>query len=101
MQAICWCLNTENSYLVDFQLYTGRQCSDSQYHKVFGKPAAVLVRMADDIKGSHLPYQFFFDNLFTSVNLVSHFNSLGFGATGTMRANRIPKDLFFFSLRPQ
>lgn len=88
-----WCLNTENGYLLDFDIYTGKNSSDmTSYDKSFGKPAAVLARMIDIIPYNDLPYNFYFDNLFTSVNLLSHLKEKGYGGTGTIRINRVPKN---------
>ncbi|KAJ8883030.1 hypothetical protein PR048_014869 [Dryococelus australis] len=38
-----------------------------------------------------LPFHFFFDNLFTGLHLLSFLRDKGYGGTGTMRNNRIPK----------
>ena len=38
-----------------------------------------------------LPFRFYFDDLFTGMNLLYHLKSLEFGATGTIPQNRIPK----------
>ena len=43
-------------------------------------------------KEKKLAYRFYFDNLFTSFNLLHYFRDLGYGGTGTIRENRIPKD---------
>jgi DNA excision repair protein ERCC-6 len=89
-----WCLNACNNYLVNFEVYRGKngELNNQLYDKAFGKPAAVLVNMIDDIKCPDLRYHFYFDNLFTSLNLLSHLSSKGYYGTGTMRANRLPKN---------
>jgi DNA excision repair protein ERCC-6 len=89
-----WCLNAENSYLCNFEIYAGKNCdkdANPLYDKAFGKPAAVFVRMVDKINHPTLRYHFFFDNLFTSLNLLSHLQMKGYYGTGTVRANRVPK----------
>jgi hypothetical protein len=40
----------------------------------------------------NLRYSFYFDNLFTSLHLLSNLKALGYGVTGTIRDNRIPKN---------
>lgn len=37
-----------------------------------------------------LPFNFYFDNLFTSMNLLQHLSK--YSGTGTLRKNRLPKD---------
>lgn len=91
-----WCMNAEDGYLVDFEIYCGKQDeTKNNYQKAFGKPAAVFAEMVDNMKDPHLPYSFYFDNLFSSVNLISHLTEKGYGGTGTMRVNRVPKDCKF------
>lgn len=91
-----WCLNTVQGYLVDFEVYQGKGIENSkEYESCFGKAAAPLVKMADRLE--KLPYRFYFDNLFTSLHLLSYFRERGFGATGTIRQNRIPRDCTLLS----
>ncbi|XP_039286653.1 piggyBac transposable element-derived protein 3 isoform X1 [Nilaparvata lugens] len=89
-----WCLNTFSGYLVDFSIYQGRTGStDDAYDKAFGKSAAPLVRMLNDLEPCKvLPYHIYFDNLFTGLNLLSYLRDQNFHGTGTIRANRVPKD---------
>ncbi|CAH1997315.1 unnamed protein product [Acanthoscelides obtectus] len=89
-----WCLNTTMGYLVDFEIYQGKSVTpDSVIERNFGKAAAPLVKMLegppDNIKS--FPFSFYFDNLFTSFSLLSYLRLKGYGGTGTMRDNRIPK----------
>ncbi|KAJ8930733.1 hypothetical protein NQ314_016439 [Rhamnusium bicolor] len=37
-------------------------------------------------------YNLFFDNLFTTVNLLVYLTENGYTASGTMRKNRVPKE---------
>lgn len=39
-----------------------------------------------------LPFNFYFDNLFTSLNLLQYLRSNGYGSTVTVRENRLPKN---------
>ncbi|XP_068232196.1 piggyBac transposable element-derived protein 2-like [Palaemon carinicauda] len=38
-----------------------------------------------------IPVRFYFDNYFTSLPLVNHLQEINYGATGTIRDNRIPE----------
>lgn len=88
-----WCLNAENGYLVAFEVYQGAGPKpNEEYNKLYGKCTAPLVRMLDDLPEKDLPYQIFTDNLFTSVNLLTSMRERGYGVTGTIRKNRMPKD---------
>lgn len=87
-----WCLNTTQGYLVNFDFYQGKNPKKKDvYEAAFGKCAAPLVSMIDELPVQNLPYKFYFDNLFTSLSLLSHLKNRGFHATGTIRENRIPK----------
>ncbi|KAJ8927521.1 hypothetical protein NQ314_020023 [Rhamnusium bicolor] len=39
-----------------------------------------------------LQYSLYFDNLFTSLHLLSNLKALGYGVTGAIRNNRVPKN---------
>jgi hypothetical protein len=39
-----------------------------------------------------LAFSFYFDNLFTSLNLLTYLKESGYNGTGTVRENRVPKD---------
>lgn len=85
-----WCLNTPKGYLVDFEVYQGKNPdSNETYDKSFGKATAPLMKFIDQLPD--LPFSFFFDNLFCSVQLLLELERRGLGGTGTMRPNRIPK----------
>lgn len=89
-----WCMNAENGYLISFEIYQGAAPkSNEAYDKLYGKCTAPLVKMLDNLPEKDLPYQIFTDNLFTSVNLMKSLRERGYGVTGTVRANRFPKDL--------
>lgn len=88
-----WCLNAENGYLVSFEIYQGEGPEpNEEYNKLFGKCTAPLVKMLDKLPEKDLSYQIFTDNLFTSVNLLKSLRMRGYGATGTIRENRMPKE---------
>ncbi|XP_033228873.1 piggyBac transposable element-derived protein 3-like [Belonocnema kinseyi] len=93
------CLNASQGYLVDFDIYQGKSPEEKEdYGKKFGKCAAPLVHMLDRLPENvkTLPLMFYFD-LFTGLNLLKELKSRGYGGTGTMRENRVPKDC---SLKP-
>lgn len=90
-----WCLNTADGYLIMFEVYQGNSRFSNEYYEVkFGKSAAPLVSMLDKLPASmkDLPFQIFIDNLFTGFPLLTYLRERGYGATGTMRVNRIPGD---------
>ena len=65
------------------------------YDKFFGKCTAprlkFLDNFAEEIK--HLNFQLYFDNLFTSVNLLLELSNRGYGGTGTLRENKLNKQM--------
>ena len=69
-----------NGYMCDFDVYTG--ATDGRVVALGGK----VVLSSDSIMGRH--HQLFFDNYFTSVNLLSTLLSKGTYACGTIRTNR-------------
>lgn len=48
--------------------------------------------MLNEIPSRELPYKFYFDNLFTSLNLLNYLRENSYGGTGTLRENRLPKN---------
>ena len=52
--------------------------------------------MLDDLpqEKQMLPFRLYFDNLFTKMSLI-HLNSHGYGATGSLGDNRLPKENFY------
>lgn len=90
-----WSLCTPSGYLVNFEIYQGNNPrSMPQFEERFGKCAAPLINMIDDMPDHmrSLPFSFYFDNLFTSIPLLSYLKSRGYNATGTFRQNRIPSN---------
>ena len=90
-----WCLNSAAGYLVNFEIYQGKNPSaNTEYEEAFGKATAPLMQMIDDFSDDiqQLPYCFYFDNLFTGMNILRELKKRGYGATGTIRDNRVPKD---------
>lgn len=90
-----WCLNTKSGYLINFNMYQGKDPKfNENYTSVFGSCAAPLVTMLDELPNDkrQLPYSLFCDNLFTSFHLLAHLKERGYSVTGTIRDNRIPKN---------
>ena len=86
-----WCLNTDDGYLVTFDLYQGLTYEGNELNeKVFGKCAATVLKNIDSLSEDKrsLPYNIYFDNLFTSFQLLRELKDRKYGATGTIRANR-------------
>lgn len=89
-----WSLNTPAGYMINFEVYQGNNPrANPQYEQLFGKCAAPLVQMINDLEANKgkLRYNFFFDNLFTGINLLKVLKINGYGGTGTIRENRMPK----------
>lgn len=91
-----WCLNAPNGYLLDFNIYQGNDpFVSSAYQLAFGKCAAPLIMMFDNLKYKNIPYDIFQDNLFTSQALLEYCRHLGYTSTGTVRKDRGPKGANF------
>lgn len=87
-----WSLNTVIGYLINFDIYQGRSVTiHPEAEKCFGKATAPLVQMIENLSPElkKLPFHFYFDNLFTSFNLLIFLREQGYGGTGTIRENRI------------
>ncbi|XP_045477491.1 piggyBac transposable element-derived protein 3-like [Harmonia axyridis] len=88
-----WSLNAENGYLINFDIYQGSNPkSVTEYDNKFGKATSPLLIMLDSLPDRNLRYQIYTDNLFTSFNLLTELKQRGYGVTGTVRENRVPKD---------
>lgn len=90
-----WCLTTDFGYLLNFDIYQGKSPnSNTAYEDEYGKAATpLMIIMLDDLpeEKKNLSYSIYFDNLFTGFNLLVDLRERGYGGTGTMRDNRIPK----------
>ncbi|KAJ4450058.1 hypothetical protein ANN_01465, partial [Periplaneta americana] len=60
------------------------------YETKYGKPVLQMTDFPQELKA--LPFDLYFDNLFTGILVLSHLKELEYGGTGTIRQNRIPKD---------
>ncbi|CAH2101235.1 unnamed protein product [Euphydryas editha] len=91
-----WCLNTKAGYLINFEVYQEKtQASNKTYDETFGKAAAPLILLLDNLprEKQNYPYHIYMDNLFTILNLLKYLKERGYHGTGTIRENRIPKYL--------
>lgn len=87
-----WSLNSTEGYLVNFDLYQGKNPrGNEKYETLFGKSASPLVLMLEELRHPDLRYNIHVDNLFTGFNLFGYLRFLRYGAVGTIRENRIPK----------
>nr|CAH7762079.1 unnamed protein product [Callosobruchus chinensis] len=78
-----WSLNTSDGYLVNCDVYQGKQPDSNEiYEQTFGKCSAPFVKM-DEIPHPAYPYKFYFDNLFTSINLLNYLREKRYGGTGS------------------
>ncbi|CAK1589238.1 unnamed protein product [Parnassius mnemosyne] len=83
-----------DGYLKHFEVYQGKAPNANPlYEQHFEKCAAPLLTFIDEFtdEKKKMPYHFFFDNLFTSLNLLNYFRRQGYGATGTVRENHLQK----------
>ena len=89
-----WCLNTDDGYLATFDFYQGRTFEGNpQNEEIYGKCSATVLRNIESLPCDKrsLPYNIYFDNLFTSFRLLQKLKAMGYGATGTLRENRCKK----------
>lgn len=94
-----WSLNTPSGYLINFEIYQGKNPrSNTEYEKAYGKAAAPLLQMIEEMGDKRqYRYNFFFDNLFTGANLLCTLKANCYGGTGTIRDNRLPNNCPFLS----
>lgn len=91
----CWCINSKNGYLINFEIYQGSIPNSNPLHqKEFGKATAPLLQLIEELPDGKkiLPYRLYFDNLFTSIKFLSYLKRCRYDGTGTIRENRLPKN---------
>ena len=93
MKLFCLCENT--GYTYRFRVYTGKDnpmqaiyCDIPDDAQELSKTEKIVVHLMEPLldKG----YQFYVDNFYTSVNLVSYLDDHATGCCGTVRGNRVP-----------
>lgn len=91
-----WCLNNKDGFLINFDLYQGKNPRSAENDEsLYGKATAPLLMMLREFPEDkkYLSYNLYLDNLFTSVYLLKDMRDAGYWCTGTIRENRLPKDI--------
>lgn len=90
-----WAICSTEGYIFDVEIYTGKsKGNDNGILQSVGLGSRVVMRMLEGILNS-LPSSelskcdIYFDNFFTSPDLILHLKKLGLNATGTVRQNRV------------
>jgi len=89
-----WTGTNRLGYIEWFEPYQGANTKLSDEYKSLGLGASVVLEFVDTLKASDnkMNYHIFFDNLFSSLPLLSELKSRGVKGTGTIRENRLPKN---------
>lgn len=86
-----WCGATSDGYIQWMEPYQGANTCAAKYSDN-GMGYGVIMSYVDVLPHTEtLKYRIFFDNLFTSISLLSDLKNRNIEATGTIRANRIDK----------
>lgn len=89
-----WCQNTPDGYLFSFDFYQGESIAENAaaHVKVCGRSGATVLDLLDNMRPDlkELPFHFYVDNYFTSMELLKEMICRGYDITGTIRVNRIP-----------
>ena len=80
-----WSLNTPLRYCIQMDPYQGAAVTDSQ----LGLGGSVVAKLTDCLPPAEDKYTLYFDNFFTSLNLLQFLSTENMQATGTVRANRV------------
>lgn len=88
-----WSLCTISGYLLDFDIYCGKQ-ADSGKLMNCALGSKVVIKMLHNFLMTVPPeklsaYHISFDNFFTNPDLMVHLKKIGVKATGTVRQNRV------------
>jgi len=84
-----WCGGTAKGYLSWLEPYQGANTCTKKYAEK-GLGYSVVMSYVDELP-KEIPYRIFFDNLFTSIELLDDLKQHGIAGTGTIRANRIDR----------
>ena len=81
-----WCLNLQEEYLYDFEVYQGKG-SKNEFSDKFGLGPSVVLGLLKSLP----PGQFwvYIGNYLNSIPLMKHLKQEGIGCTGTLRANML------------
>lgn len=90
-----WCLNSLSGYLVSFDIcQTEGQTPhmNPAYETNYGKNAATLFQMIDNLKPEHrrLPYCFYFEKKVTTIPMLTELLRRGYHASGAIQETLIP-----------
>jgi hypothetical protein len=80
-----WSLNTPMGYCIQLDPYQGSGVIDSQ----LGLGGSVVAKLIESLPHSTEKYALYFDNFFTSLNLIHYLSGKNVLATGTVRVNRV------------
>ena len=74
-----------SGFMYDFFVYDGKNSAELDDEKLshLQKFSQVAAKLCDDLLG-HKNYKVFFDNWFTTLDLLRHFRSKGIHAAGTI-----------------
>lgn len=79
-----WTLASSDGYVYSFDIYAGKSARSSETS--LGLGGNVVVNLLEHVEVSF--HAVYFDNFFTSFDLLKHLKELGHFACGTMRENR-------------
>ncbi|XP_067933202.1 piggyBac transposable element-derived protein 3-like [Watersipora subatra] len=80
-----WVRSGVSGYVYDFELYQG--ASGNRPEKVLGLSPDVVMRLSDRLAGKN--HKVYFDNLFTTLELLTELKKKKIYAVGTLRKNRL------------
>ena len=84
-----WTMCGNSGHCYNFDMYCGKS-RDGEMNDYLTSGSRVVIKMTNMVENP-LSHSNFFDNLFTSYDLLVHLREKGFEATGTRRGNRLKK----------
>lgn len=89
-----WSVCSSNGYMYNCDIYCGKNSSTNSPLSHCAQGSRVVLQMLEKLFSSHSPrklsrFHAYFDNLFTSPDLLVHLKRIGVGATGTVRKDRV------------
>lgn len=81
-----WCIADMDGYIYNFEVYTGKNKSNLQTKSDLGLGGDVVMRMIKSFEGRN--HRIYFDNFFSSVELLEVLKGKGIQAAATIRSNR-------------
>lgn len=86
-----WSAATRDGYLITFEPYQGAKAIQLPLQNEYGLGAAVILELESRLPKNIGPYNLYFDNFFTGLQLLATLTERGTGGTGTIRENRTGK----------